>query len=117
MGKAVPKSSNMDGDLNLDFLFKPKTVAILGASDDSRRLGGGVVLRFLIDHGFKGTIFPVNPKYEEVSGLKCYPTIAAIPETVDVVVVAVPSKAMIEALSDRQSTNRICRDNQPVFRL
>lgn len=83
------------GDLRS--FFYPESVAIIGASQDFTSIGGKP-LRNLIAHGFKGNIFPVNPKYPEISGLECYPSLAAIPGSVDVALIAVSQKRMEETI-------------------
>lgn len=84
-------------------LFEPKSIAIVGASEDSSRMGGGLIMRFLDIHKYGGTIYPVNPKYETVSGLKCYSSLADIPDPIDLAVLSVPAKIVrqtVEALPD-----------------
>lgn len=78
----------------LNALFAPTSVAIVGASEDASRIGGGLILHFLKRHGFKGTIYPVNPKRETVQGLPCFPTLAAVPGPIDLAILAVPAKAV-----------------------
>jgi acyl-CoA synthetase (NDP forming) len=68
--------------MNLDALLNPKSVALLGVSRDPSRIGGRI-LRYLKQHGYGGTILPVNPKYEEIGGEKCYPSLASIPLEID----------------------------------
>ena len=62
----------------LDHLFRPTSVAILGASDDPTRISGRPV-RYLIEGGFKGPIYPVNPNRQTVQGLKAYQSLADVP--------------------------------------
>ncbi len=81
----------------LDCLFWPKSVAILGASDDPTRISGRPV-RYLIEAGLKGEIYPVNPNRETVQGLKAYPSLAAVPATPDIALVAVPADATEAAI-------------------
>ncbi|MGE3628226.1 MAG: acetate--CoA ligase family protein, partial [Hyphomicrobiales bacterium] len=81
-------------DRNLGPLLDAGTVAVVGATPDTKRLGGGVVLDFLLRYGFAGIIYPVNPKYKEVLGLPCYPDLTAIPDDVDVAILSVPAKAL-----------------------
>ena len=66
----------------------PHSVAVIGAS---RREGsiGHAVIRNLMDHGFKGAIFPVNPRAREIAGLRCWPSVSALPSGVDLCVIAV----------------------------
>ena len=75
-------------------MFAPRSIAVVGASGETRRMGGGFVLKFLRQHGFAGTIYPVNPKYGDVQGLRCYPSLEAIPGPVDVAVIVVPARAV-----------------------
>lgn len=82
---------------NLDALFNPRSVAIIGASPDDQKIGGRP-LSYLKRYGFEGNIFPVNPKYEEIAGLKCYKDILSIEETIDVAIIALPSQVVIEHL-------------------
>lgn len=83
----------------LQALLNPKSIAILGASADFAKVNGRT-LKYLLDKGYAGKIFPVNPKYQAIGTLKCYPDIAAVPEPVDLAVVAVPAKAVAGALRD-----------------
>lgn len=69
--------------------FAPRSMAVVGASQDPRRIGGRPIA-YSLKAGFAGRIYPVNPKYERIQGLECWPSLAAVPEPVDVVVVAVP---------------------------
>lgn len=88
-----------DFDNNIDILFNPETIAIIGASIDPVKPAGHPVLS-LIENGFKGDIYPVNPKYKEIGGLKCYPSIEFVPGGVDVAIIAVPAKRTIEILHE-----------------
>jgi acyl-CoA synthetase (NDP forming) len=84
---------------DLDTLFRPRSVAVIGASVDSRRIGGRPV-DFLKRSGFVGPIYPINPKRSEVQGLKAYASVEDVPGEVDHVVIAVPvddSVSTIEA--------------------
>ncbi|NJE26178.1 CoA-binding protein [Thermococcus sp. MV5] len=76
---------------NLKYLFEPKSIAVIGASRDPKAWGH-VILKNLIDYGFEGRIYPVNPKTESLLGLKCYPDIRAISEDVDLAIIVVPAK-------------------------
>lgn len=74
----------------LDALFLPNSVAVIGAKDDLSSVGATIVNN-LKSGGFKGRIYPVNPKRNEVLGLKCYPSISDIPEAVDLAVIVTPA--------------------------
>lgn len=87
----------------LDDLLAPKSVAIVGASNDPSRIGGRPV-NFLKLHGYKGAIYPVNPKYEEVQGIKAYPTLDDVPGDIDFTLVAVPARLVLDVV--RQAVAR-----------
>lgn len=85
----------------LDLLFFPKSVALVGASPSEEKLGG-IALRNLI--GVKGAVYPINPKYGEIMGLRCYPSVAELPEVVDLAVImrsAVEVPAILRELAGR----------------
>lgn len=83
----------------LDYFFRPRGVAIVGASRDPHKLGFGVV-RNLVEYGFKGNICPVNPVANEILGHKCYASIADLPDPVDLAIVVVPAKFVVEAVEE-----------------
>ena len=74
---------------NLDLVFKPKSVAIVGASTKEGSVGNAIVKN--LSQGFAGSVYPVNPKAEELYGLKCYPSLTAIGTPVDLMVIVVPA--------------------------
>lgn len=83
----------------LDYFFRPGSIAIIGASRDPHKLGYGVV-RNLVEYGFKGSIYPVNRVANEILGNKCYASIDAIPDQVDLAIIVVPAKFVATALED-----------------
>ena len=80
-------------------LFHPRGIAIIGASADATRIGGHP-LRALQKAGYKGGIFPVNPRYREINGLACYPLCSAIGAQCDVAIIAVPAALVAQAVQD-----------------
>jgi acetyltransferase len=74
---------------NLEHLFRPQSVAVVGASQRDRSVGA-TVLRNLVAGGFKGGILPVNPKYAKLEGIEVFPTVAALPSTPELAVVCTP---------------------------
>ncbi|NYZ13924.1 acetate--CoA ligase family protein [Azospirillum sp. RWY-5-1] len=82
---------------NIDAMLNPRSIAIVGASSDGRKLNGRS-LRFLLEKGYAGAIHPVNPKYDTVAGLPCHPDLEAIPGPVDLVIVAVPAREVATTL-------------------
>ncbi len=75
---------------NLDPMFKPKSIAIVGASRDPHAIGYSVV-KNLLDSKYHGKIYPVNPKADEILDLKCYHSVLDIPDDVDLAVITVPA--------------------------
>ena len=78
-------------------LFNPRGVAVIGASADLSRIGGQPI-KALQAAGYAGHILPVNPKYKEVAGLKCYPSVEAIDKPCDLAIIAVPASAALSAV-------------------
>ncbi|MFA6547586.1 MAG: acetate--CoA ligase family protein [Candidatus Magasanikbacteria bacterium] len=76
--------------MDLNSIFYPKSIAIIGASTEVGHVGNDIV-KNLITQGYKGKIFPVNPKATELYDLKCYPFVLAIKEKVDLAIIVVPS--------------------------
>lgn len=83
----------------LNQFFKPENVALIGASTKPEKLGFKI-LKNIIDGGYKGKIFPVNPKAEEILGLKCYKSVSEIEEKVEMAVIVVPSKFVCEVAEE-----------------
>lgn len=79
--------------------FDPRGIAIIGASADPTRIGGHP-LRALRNAGYTGGIYPVNPKYPEIAGQRCYPTAKAIDGPCDLAIIAVPAAAAPAAVRD-----------------
>ena len=89
----------MDKLNELDTLFSPRSTAVIGASSNEMKFGSRF-LKALIDFGYRGPIYPVNPKGGEIFGLKVYPSVSAIPAPVDHAHVMVPARLVPQALSD-----------------
>src|SRR5262245_35865972 len=83
----------------LDAIFRPRSVAVIGAS---RRPGsiGAAIFRNLLEHGFEGPVYPVNPSARVVQSVLAWPSISAIPGDVDLAVVAVPANRVQAALEE-----------------
>ena len=84
---------------SLDALLRPKSVAIIGASDTPARIGGRPI-RHMLKHGFKGRIYPVNPNRDTVQGLDAFASIKSLPEQVDAAIVAVPAAIAVDAVRE-----------------
>src|SRR5665647_1096131 len=72
---------------DLTRFLHPRGIAVIGASNDLARIGGQP-LKLLTEFGYAGQVYPVNPKYNEIKGLTCYPDIAAVPAPCDVALIA-----------------------------
>ncbi len=92
-------ASAQDASAGLRALLEPASVALIGASDDPARIGGRP-LRYMLEEGFEGQVYPVNPNREMVQGLKAYPSILDIPESVDCAIIAIPAKFVVKTLED-----------------
>ena len=91
--------SQMNGGCVLDNFFKPKSVAVIGASREEGKTGHSI-LSNLINYKFPGQIFPVNPKASEILGLKTFPSLEKIDDAIDLAVIVIPPKFMSAALDD-----------------
>ena len=83
----------------LDTLFNPKGVAVIGASGKALHIGNRVI-KNLLDFGYTGGIYPINPKADEVRGIKAYKSIMDVPDGVDVVHMVIPAKFVPQAVED-----------------
>ncbi|MCF6736372.1 acetate--CoA ligase family protein [Blastococcus sp. KM273129] len=78
-------------------LLRPRGIALLGISGRTENLMSRP-LRYLVEHGYTGALYPVNPNYEELVGQKCYPTLADVPGPVDLVLVLVAADRVEDAI-------------------
>jgi len=82
---------------NLDAIFKPKSIAVIGASNKPGSIGS-VIVNNLLRFEYRGNIYPVNPKTDKIQWLRCYPTVADIPEPIDQAIIVVPRDFVKDAL-------------------
>lgn len=95
---ALPAAaSEMTLDPAVRSLIRPDSVAVIGASADPDKFGNWLI-RYLQTHRFPGRLYPVNPNRAEILGLRCFPTIEAVPERVDVACFLVPARAAAAAV-------------------
>lgn len=80
-------------------LMEPRSIAVIGASTDPKKTAGRPIA-YLQKHHFKGKIYPVNPRVEEIAGLKCYPDIGSLPETPDVAIIMVGTDKALSAVQE-----------------
>jgi acyl-CoA synthetase (NDP forming) len=92
-------SDTREPDPRLETLFAPRSIAIVGASADPLRIGGRL-LRYLLDHGYHGTLYPVNPGREEVQGCRAYRSLRNLPAVPDLALLCVGAPHVLPALQD-----------------
>lgn len=90
----------------LSKLFNPHSIAVIGASRDEKKIGHGI-LKNIMEAGFKGSLYPVNPNADDIMGLKCHRTINALPKKIDLAIFAIPAQFVTDSL--RQCSERGCR--------
>ena len=83
----------------LDKFFNPRAVAVVGASREVGKVGHSL-MQNLVEHGFTGPIYAVNPKTEEIMGKKCYPDMASLPAGIDLAIIAIPAKYVPQAIEE-----------------
>ncbi|MEM5788553.1 MAG: CoA-binding protein, partial [Syntrophobacteraceae bacterium] len=83
----------------LDYFFKPEAIAVIGASPRESSIGF-TLLKNLKNDGFPGPIYPINPKHEEILGLKAYPSITSVESPIDLAVIAVPIREVPEVMKE-----------------
>ena len=83
----------------LNGLFQPKSIAVIGASSTPGKIGYTVVSNILAND-YKGEVYPINPKADEILGLKAYPTITDVPGSVDAAVITIPAKFVLQATEE-----------------
>ncbi len=79
---------------SLDRLLHPKTIALVGANE--KNAYAGKILRNLINLDYAGRIYPVNPNYQTVFGLPCYPNLQAIPDTIDLAIIVIKANLVVD---------------------
>lgn len=86
---------------NLDFIFKPKSIAIVGASAEVGSVGNGLVKNVL--QTFSGPTYLINLKAKKINGQKCYPNLSSVAKKIDLVIIAVPAKVVPDVLNEAGS--------------
>jgi acyl-CoA synthetase (NDP forming) len=85
--------------LDLQTLFHPRSVALIGVSTEQSKLSGRP-FRFFREFGYAGNVYPVNPKYDEIGGVRCFANVSDIPNEVDLAVITLPAPAVPGALAE-----------------
>jgi len=84
---------------NLEYMFRPRSVALIGASNRLKSVGA-TVMKNLLAGGFEGPIMPVNPKYEAIQGVLAYPDVASLPQAPDLAVICTPPATVTGLIAD-----------------
>jgi acetyl coenzyme A synthetase (ADP forming)-like protein len=83
----------------LDYFFNPKSVAVIGASRDQKKIGH-VIFRNLVEGSFRGRVYPVNPKAGKLLGRKCFASVTDVKERVDLAVISIPADLVPKSLEE-----------------
>ncbi|HSG64920.1 MAG TPA: acetate--CoA ligase family protein, partial [Gammaproteobacteria bacterium] len=97
--KAVYRPSQAEIVTAMNRIMNPRAVAVVGASDGEGKIGNSV-MKNIINGGYKGELYPINPKADEILGKKCYKSVLDVPGDIDVAVFAVPAKFCIAAMEE-----------------
>ena len=94
-----PRPSQEDILASMVRIMKPQAVAVIGASGEDGKIGNSV-MKNLINGGYRGEIYPINPKADEILGRKCYKSVKDVEATIDIAVFAIPAKFVAGALGE-----------------
>ena len=78
----------------LEPIFKPRSIAVVGASRSPSTIGHQILAN-LINYGYTGAVYPINPKADSIHSIKAYPSIGAVPDPVDLAVISVPKELVL----------------------
>ncbi len=83
----------------LDKIFRPKKIAVIGASSKKGSVGYAL-MKNLIGSGYDGIVYPINPKHDNIQGVRAYPTVNSIPDKIDLAIIATPAKTIPKLIED-----------------
>ena len=89
---------------SLQSLFNARSVAVVGASENPAKFGN-IILKNIIDGGYRGDIYPINPRSDAILGLTCYKSLSAVPDEIDVAVIVVPAKIVPAVMAEAGEKN------------
>jgi len=90
--------------VNFKELFEPESIAIVGASPNPKKVGF-FLLKSILQHEYSGKIYPVNPNYKQILGLKCYPSLIDVPDNIELVIYVIPNNLIIKNLQECEMKN------------
>ena len=96
---SCPEKETCYKNLMLQHFFSPSSVAVVGASQNPAKIGYEI-LNNIVRYGYGGAVYPINPKAQEIMGHSAYPALSAVPDRVDLAVVAVPPNAVMGVLEE-----------------
>lgn len=85
------------GSKGIEYLYNPRSIAVIGASRDHLKPGGRPLVA-LRKRGFKGLVVAVNPQYDDIDGTPCYPSLLAVPHEIELIVISVPGAKVLDVL-------------------
>ena len=88
-----------DSAEQIKYMFKPRGIAVIGASRKPGKIGYEI-LKNIIEYGYKGGIYPINPKGDEILGIKVYKSVLDVPGVVDLAVIVVPAKIVLNVIEE-----------------
>ena len=91
-------------NLSLRNFFCPDSVAVIGAAREEEKVGH-IILDNIINSGYKGKLFPVNPKADEIHGIKCYPSVLNVPGDIDLAIIVIPAQFVLQVLEECSKKN------------
>ncbi|HHT9117266.1 MAG TPA: acetate--CoA ligase alpha subunit [Candidatus Hypogeohydataceae bacterium YC38] len=83
----------------LDHFFRPNSIAVIGAAREEHKVGHSV-LKNILQYGFQGRIYPINPKADSILGLKAYPSVKSVEDSVELAVLVLPSQLTLEVIDE-----------------
>jgi acetyl coenzyme A synthetase (ADP forming)-like protein len=89
---------------SLEPLFNARSVAVVGASADPAKFGN-IILKNIIDGGYEGKIYPINPRSDSILGFKCYKSLGDVPGEIDVAVIVIPARFVPDVMDDAGKKN------------
>lgn len=84
---------------NVQYLFNPRSIAVVGASQNEKK-NGGRLFRFIVENGYDGKLYPINPRADEIRGYKAYPSIKDVPREIELACIIVDAKLVPKIIED-----------------
>src|SRR3546814_5184247 len=103
---AQPDTRDGDRRSALDLFLEPRSIAVIGASDDPTRIGGRTLFN-IRQGGFPGPVYPINPRRQTVQGLRAWSAIGDVPDAIDCAVVALPGDLVLDAVRSEEHTSEL----------